>query len=414
MEIRPATPDETPAFMRAAIAAFHDEAHPDDVAMFASLFEPARSVAVFDGADIVATAAVYTRELTVPGAVMGIAAVTLVGVLATHRRRGLLTELMRRQLDDLRARGEPVAALWASESAIYGRYGYGLAARHASVSLRTAGARVSAGVPAASGRVRLLEPAAAVERIAPLYDRLRRDRVGHLDRTAGWWSRRVRDPEHRRDGRGPLHAAVHEDEDGAVDGYLLYAVKAAWGDGPDGQVFVRELMADGPAATAALWAYLLGLDLTRSITWDTAPSDEPLAQLVEGPQRAHVELGQNLWVRLVDVGAALAARAYAGPLDVVLEVEDPGCAWNAGRWRLRSDGAGAGDPGGLARAAGERTDAPADLALSAPALGAAYLGGTSLAALAGAGRVRELRAGAVEAAALAFRGGRDPWCPEVF
>src|SRR4051794_35493795 len=143
MDVRPIAPDEVPAFLRTVLAAFHEEEHAADLAHYGALVEPERSLAVFDAADMVATSAIYTRELTVPGGLVPAAAVTMVGVLASHRRRGLLTRMMRRQLDDVRAAGEPVAALWASEPAIYRRFGYGLAARHGEVSLRTAGVRLA-------------------------------------------------------------------------------------------------------------------------------------------------------------------------------------------------------------------------------------------------------------------------------
>ena len=401
------TADEAPAFLKTAEGAFHEDVHPDEAEMWDKLFEPERSLAAFEGGDIVATTAIFTRELTIPGAVVTAAGVTAVGVLPTHRRRGLLTALMRRQLDDVRAAGEPVAALWASEQAIYGRFGYGLAAAHATLTIRTAGTRVHPDLPAPAGRMVIESPADAVARIAPLYDRVRRERVGHLDRAGVWWERRVRDSERLRDGRNALRAAIHEAPDGEVDAYVLYAVKSGWQDGPDSTVFVRELLADGPEATAAAWSYMLGLDLTRTLEYWFAAPDLPLADLLSGPNRTRVELGQNLWIRLVDVPAALAARTYAAPVDVVLEVEDAFCPWNAGRYRLA-----AGAPGSAATC--EPSAAPADLALSAADLGAAYLGGTSLAALAGIGRVAELRPGALEAAATAFRGVRAPWCPEIF
>ncbi|MEA2384359.1 MAG: hypothetical protein QOH72_4330 [Solirubrobacteraceae bacterium] len=405
MQIRAVSAGDWPAFLRTTEAAFHEDVHRDDVEALAGLFEPERSLAAFDGPDLVGTTGVYTRELTVPGTVMRVAGVTLVGVLPTHRRQGVLTELMRRQLDDVRAAGESVAVLWASEAAIYGRYGYGLSARHAAVTVSTTGTRLAPEAPAPSGRMRLIEPGDAVERIAPLYDRVRRERIGHLDRAGEWWQRRVRDSERLRDGRSALRAAVHESDDGTADGYVLYAVKGGWDDGPDGRVFVRELIADGPAANAAMWAFLLGLDLTRTVEWPFAPPDEPLAEILAGPRLPRFVMGPNLWVRLVDVPAALAARRYAAPVDVVLEVDDAFCPWNTGRYRLAAvDG----------RAACERTDAPADITLSAADLGAAYLGGTKLAALQAAGRVRELRPGAVERASLAFGAAREPWCPEVF
>ena len=405
MDIRPVGADEWPAFLRTIDAAFNAEPHPDDVAAGGAVFEPARSLAAFDGDEIVGTAAIYSRELTVPGAVLPAAGVTLVGVLPTHRRRGLLTALMRRQLDDVRSAGESVAALWASEAAIYGRFGYGCAARHAGVTVHTTGARLAPEAPKPSGKMVLLAPSDAIDRIAPLYDRVRRERVGHLDRAGAWWTRRVRDAEHQREGRGALRAAVHESDDGTVDGYVLYGVKGGWEDGPDDVAYIRELLADGPTATAAMWDYLLRLDLVRTVEWQPAPPDEPLSEIVAAYRVPRFVVGPNLWIRLVDVAAALAARTYAAPVDMVFEVDDAVCPWNAGRYRLAAvDG----------RAACERTDAPADVALSAAALGAAYLGGTKLAALQTVGRVNELRPGAVERASIAFGSAREPWCPEGF
>jgi predicted acetyltransferase len=406
MEIRPVTADELEPFLHTSEGAFHEDVHPEDLELFAELFEPERSLAAFDGDAMVATTGIFTRELTIPGGVLRIPGVTLVGVLPTHRRRGLLTQLMRRQLDDIHAAGEPIAALWASEAAIYGRFGYGAAARHASVTLRTAGARLAHGVPAPDGRVVLVEPAASVDRIAPLYDRVRRERIGHLDRTGVWWKRRTRDSERFRNGYGALRAALHENADGAVDGYALYAVKSGWDDGPDGRVRIRELVVDGPGAASAMWAFLLGLDLVRAVEWEIAPPDLPIAELVTSPQLPRLALGPNLWIRLVDVPAALAARMYAAPVDVVLDVEDAFCPWNVGRYRLAADGDG--------RATCERTDEPPDVALSATELGAAYLGGTRLTTLRMTGRVRELTPGALDRASVAFGAAREPWCPEIF
>jgi predicted acetyltransferase len=407
MDLRPIDAGELASFAEAAEAAFHEAAPADYVTHMAETFEPERSLAVFDDGRPVATTAIYTRALTIPGATVPAACVSQVGVLPTHRRRGLLTRLMRRQLDDVRAGGrEALAVLWASEPAIYGRFGYGIAARSAEISLQTAGARLQPAVPAPEGRALLLDPAEAIGRIAPLYESVRRGRPGHLDRNDAWWRKRVHDPESRRRGAGPLRAAVHEAPDGAVDAYALYAVRVgAELDGPSGHVVVRELVADGPAGTAAIWSYLLGLDLTRHVTWQIAPADEPLAWLLEGPYRPRVSVLENLWVRIVDVAAALGARRYAAPLDVVLQLEDAFCPWNAGRWRLTVDDR-------FSRCA--RTDAPADLRLTAAELGAVYLGGPTFVTLAAAGRVEELRPGALESASAAFRAPREPWCPEIF
>jgi predicted acetyltransferase len=406
MQIRPVTADEVDPFMRAAEAAFHEDVHEEDLELFSELIEPERTLVAVDGDQMVATTGIFTRELTIPGGVISMPGVTLVGVQPTHRRRGLLTGLMRRQLDDIHAAGEPVAALWASENAIYGRFGYGVSAHHVALTLRTTGTRLAPGTPAPEGRVVLAKPADAVDRIAPLYDRVRRERPGHLDRTPIWWTRRTRDSERFRDGYNALRAAIHEDAGGAVDGYALYAVKSGWEDGPAGRARVRELVVDGPAAASAMWSYLLGLDLVRAIEWMPAPADIPLGELLTSPQQPVLKLGTNLWIRLVDIAAALPLRTYAAPVDVVFEVEDAFCPWNAGRYRLTADAGGRGTC--------ERTEDDPDIALTAADLGAAYLGGTRLTALAMTGRVRELRAGTLARASIAFGAAREPWCPEIF
>ena len=188
--------------------------------------------------------------------------------------------------------------------------------------------------------------------------------------------------------------------------YALYAVKQKWDeDGPAGEVAVLEALATTPEAENAIWSFLLGLDLTRRITWELAPSDHPLMHMVTNAGDVRMTDGYGLWVRLVDLPRALAERTYAEPFEVVLEVADDVCPWNAGRWALRWDGT---------TATCARTATPAGLELGAAELGAAYLGGTRLEVLARAGRVRELRPGALAAAGRAFAGDRAPWCLEIF
>jgi predicted acetyltransferase len=403
LELRPVGAADFPAYLATLRAAFHGSVLEDEGDLEQALFEPARSLAVFDGGAMVATAGVYSRELTVPGGPVPVAGVTFVGVRPTHRRRGLLTRLMRRQLADVHAAGrEAIAALWASEGRIYGRFGYAVASLAAELRVRTEGARLRTdpALPPATDPGDDRAPPAAV------YEAVRPERPGLLDRGAPWWDLRLYDPEARREGAGPLTVAVQPGEDGAPAGYALYAVKSAWRQGrPDGEVVVRELVARTPRAHAALWRHLLGLDLTTRVTWELAPPDEPLGLMLDDLTAVRSELGPGLWVRLVDVDRALAERAYAAPVDVVLEVRDEVCPWNAGRRRLA-----AGADGAVC----EPTTAPADLALGVDALGAAYLGGVTLSALAAAGRVEERRPGALAAASRAFRGDAEPWCPEIF
>jgi len=394
MELRPATREEFDDYSRAALSAFHQERTETDRRRFEPIDEPERSLAWFDRGRIVATSGAFTRELTVPGAVLACAAVTAVAVVPTHRRRGLLTGMMRRQLDDLRERGDAVAILWASEGTIYGRFGYGIGARAAQLVARRPAARLA---PTAAGEPLRAGPAAEhVEAMRATHDLVRPLRPGMLDRRGPWWNDRLFDPEGERRGAQPLQAVI------AGDGYALYAVQPDAGeDEPAGEVRIRELVAATPAAHARLWAFLVDQDLTRTITWSLAPVDEPLWLALTDPRAVRVTVSDSLWVRLVDVAAALRARGYASDPDVVIEVADGFCAWNAGRYRLAEGGC-------------ERTEAAADLALDVADLGAAYLGGTTLRSLAAAGRVRELTPGAVARASAAFRGEVEPWCPETF
>jgi predicted acetyltransferase len=395
MELRPAARDEMDDFGRAVMSAFHSELTDEDRRHYERIDEPERSLAWFDDGRIVAATGIYSRQVTVPGGVMPCAAVTAVGVVPTHRRRGLLTEMMRRQLEDVRAAGDPVAILWASEGGIYGRFGYGIAARIGRLTARRPLARLAA--PPPPGDPLRAGPAGDhVEAMRAVYERVRRERPGMLDRPGPWWDHRLYDPESERRGAQPLRAVL------VPDGYAIYAVRADRDeDGPSGEVAIRELVAATPAARALLWAFLLDQDLTQTISWALAPPDEPLWLMLTDPDAVRVGLSSALWARLVDVAAALGARTYASDPDVVLEVSDAFCPWNTGRYRLAGGGC-------------ERTEAEPDLALDASALGAAYLGGTTLRELAGAGRIVELHPGALARASAAFRGEVAPWCPEIF
>jgi predicted acetyltransferase len=395
MELRPATREEFDDFGRAVLSAFHRELTEEDSRHYERIDEPERSLAWFDDGRIVAGTSIYSRHVTVPGAVVPCAAVTAVGVVPTQRRRGLLTSMMRRQLEDVRAAGEPVAALWASEGAIYGRFGYGIAARTADLTARRPMARL-APPPAPGDPLRAGPAGDHVEHLRAVYERVRGERPGLLDRPGPWWDVRLYDPESRRKGAQPLQALV------VPDGYALYAVRADHdAEGHAGEVAIRELAATTAPARAQLWDFLLDQDLTRTVTWPLAPADEPLWLMLSDPHAVRVVLEASLWVRLVDVQGALNARRYAADPDVVLELSDAFCPWNAGRYRLAGGGC-------------EPTEAQPDLALDASALGAAYLGGTLLTELAAAGRVTELRPGALARASAALRADVAPWCPEMF
>jgi predicted acetyltransferase len=401
MEPEPLGAGEAPALLALVTAAFLKDLDEEEAALDARVVEPERALVFRDGGRIVAGTAAIARELTVPGGVLPFAAVTLVGVAPGHRRRGLLRQLMRRQLDDVHAAGEAVAALWASESAIYGRYGYGMATRAAELELRTRDARLRPDLERAGGTPEILLAAEARGRIAPVYDAVRQERPGMLARDDAWWDLQLFDPEHERDGAGRLRAVVLDGQ-----GYALYSYKEGWTvHGPDGQLRIRELVAATPAALAALWGFVLELDLVRRATWELAPEDDPLPHMVDNARAVSARSGEGMWLRLVDVPAALRGRAYSAPFEVVIEVADEVCPWNAGRYRVGWDGT---------RAECDETSATAHLELSVADLGAAYLGGTTLESLGRAGRVRERSPGALRAASVAFRGALEPWCPEIF
>jgi predicted acetyltransferase len=374
--------------------------------LWASLTETGRSIGVWDGDAVIGTASAFDFRLTVPGgASVPAAGVTMVSVAATHRRRGVLTSMMRRQLDDVRSWGRPLAVLTASEPAIYGRFGYGVGTYHVNARIDTTRVRLSVPPGTDGVRLRYAAPADVLDACEALYARRVPLRPGMVARAPGWERLMLLDPASERDGASPLQCVVAE-RDGEVVGYARFRVKPVWEPaGARGTVLLEDMEALDPAAHAAVWRFLFGIDLTSVIDARRRPVDEPWQFLVSDVRRCELLVRDSLHVRLVDVGAALEARAYQVPLDVVFEVEDSFCPWNAGRWRLTGDAKGASCA---------RTEDPADLALGVRELGSAYLGGVSLASLAGAGLVRELRDGALAEASVGFGSAVAPWLPHGF
>jgi predicted acetyltransferase len=365
-----------------------------------------RSIGVWDGDECVGTAGAFAFRMTVPGGVpVDAAGVTMVGVSATHRRRGVLTTMMRRQLDDVRSWGEPLAVLTASEPAIYGRFGYGVASFQTNAEIDTDRVRLSVPEGTDGVRVRYAAPADVLDACEAVYARLVPRRPGMIARTPGWERLGLLDPEAGRGGASPLQCVVAR-RDGEVTGYARFRVRPEWGPaGACGTVVVQDLAGLDPATEAALWRFLFGIDLTARVSVRGRPVDEAWQYQVSDLRRCEPRRRDALYVRLVDVGAALQARTYQAPVDVVFEVEDAFCPWNAGRWRLSGDAKGASC---------ERTSDAADLALTVRELGSAYLGGVTLSALAAAGRVRELRPGALTEASVGFASDVAPWLPHGF
>jgi predicted acetyltransferase len=400
--------DDADAFVRACEAAFGLVADDDDIAFYSNLFDPDYAIAVYDRGRIVATASANPFELTLPAAAdqafptITVPGVTAVGVQPTHRRRGLLTGMMRRQIRDYRERGLPLSILTASEGAIYGRFGYGLASSFQSVVLSTRPAVLRTDAPG-GGQIRLLDNDDARKVLPEVHEEGRRRRPGEISRLAPWWDRYFDDPEKDREGGGGQFHAVHESARGRPDGWVTYRYHSSWGHGlPAHRVDLRGLVGLDPVAHASLWRYLLELDLVGELTAAVLPVDEPLRWLLADPRQMRVtDAGDHLWVRLIDVPRALAARGYSADVELVLDVRDEGC------FRLET-----GPSSGSCRTA--RKGEKVDLTLGLGELGAIYLGGVRPSVLAAAGRVSQERAGALSRADAAFASPVAPYCSTDF
>ena len=373
----------------------------EDAERFARLLELDRTHAVWEGNLPVAGAGAFSFQMSVPGgATISVAGITIVGVLPTHRRRGLMTALMQAQLDDSRARGDVAGALWASEAAIYGRFGYGLASRVGSVRLPSE--RTAFAVPfAPQGTVRLVGLGEAASLFPPLYERAASQRAGMMSRSAAWWEiRRLADHPTQRQG-GPKQLALLE-LDGASAGYAIYRIARDWQGGfTKATLDVLEAVTPTPGATRELWRWLFDFDLTSEFAADRLPLDHPLHLLLAEPRRMGFRVQDGIWLRLIDIPAAMAVRSFAGDGEVVVELTDPLLPENAGRWRLGRGGA-------------ERVESRAEISLDIAGLGSVYLGGFSFADLVRGSRAVELVEGSVERADALFRTDAEPWCAEIF
>jgi predicted acetyltransferase len=364
------------------------------------------TLAAYEDGRIVATAGDWDMDLTLPGMTeVHAPGVTAVAVLPTHRRRGLLTALMRRQLDDFRGRGESVATLLAAESVIYGRFGYGWGTTSMAAELDRVHGVFRKDLTPNRGQLQLLDKSEAAKVLPDVFDQARRRQPGEVSRPDGWWQEFVRDPEWMRDGDSEFFHVVCRD--GADAGFASYRMKMNWDDNiPQYTLRVNQLIASSPAVRAALWRYCLDVDLVATINFENLPIQDPVRWMLRDPRRLRTTTVSDwLWVRLIDVGKALEARRYRTSDSLVVEVIDPFLPENDGRYQL--DG---GPDGARCR----RSTANPDLALTVAELGSAYLGGVALSSLATAGRVEELTPGAVARADLLFGSDALPWCATDF
>ncbi len=372
----------------------------------APIVEPERTLGAYDGEQIVGGGSIFSFDLTVPGGfAVPAAGITWIGIMPTHRRRGALRKLMTSMIEDARRRAEPLAVLWASEGSIYQRYGYGLSTLSSTIDLeRDRASFAFAAEP--SGSVRLISAPEAKEAFPPIYEANRATVPGFFSRSSTWWDVDIlNDFKWARRGFDRKFFALHE-HDGKPDAYAIYRARQDWANHvPGSELMVLEIMAVDGAALREMWRYILGVDLIKRITTRSGAPDEPLMLLVAEPRRVNLQVRDGLWLRILDVPAALQRRGYSADDSIVLDIQDDYLPDVGGTFRLTtSDG----------RGTVERTSDRGDLALTAADLGAVYLGGFTIDDLARIGRTRELTPGARMRADAMFHSAARAWCPQVF
>lgn len=409
LELREITDDEFPTFSRAVEGAFGHQPSDQEVEDWRALTDGDEPrFAVFDEGEMVATGGSFGFELTVPGGVaVPASGLTAVGVRATHRRRGILTQMMDRYLDEVAGRAQPLSILTASESVIYGRFGYGSAADLVTWKLPTEGTTMAVS-PCVEGRFRQLDKERARDVVPAVYDGALPHTPGAVSRRPAYWDHWFLDRDDWRDGASARFYVVHESATGEPDGYAAYRIKSSWGDHgvPASTLQAMQVVSADPEVEAALWEHLLAVDLVATIEGRARPAEDPLRWRLADPRRLRtISTRDHLWVRILDIAAALAARSYLVDDDLVFEVSDPFRPANSGRWRLAA---------GIGGATCTRTDDAADAALDIADLGAAYLGGVRPSTLARAGRIQELTPGALARLDLLLSWGRTPLCSTEF
>jgi predicted acetyltransferase len=401
VEIRTITEDELEECIRSLELSFSESMTAEDLAHERLVAEPERCHVAFEDGVMVGGALAAGFRVTVPGGgQVPAAGVTGVGVRPTHRRRGITTALMRAQLDSIHERGEPIAILFASEGGIYGRFGYGLSTFLGEIDLEVDRSAFVRGYRS-SGRVRLVNRDEALPLMRAVYDEAQRRRPGMIAVDDRWWDWMF----FEREKDDPTFYTVH-DTDGVADAYAAYRVKHEWPESiPKLQLSVRQLLATTPQAYGDIWRYLFDIDLIDRVQAWNRPVDEPLFLLMQEPRQLRFRTTDALRVRLVDVPAALQARGYEGEGRTVVQVTDAFCPWNEGRYALEVSA-------GAATCA--QTDGQADITCSAADLGATYLGGVTFRQLHRAGRVEELRPGALSVIDALFASDPAPWNPFIF
>jgi predicted acetyltransferase len=407
--VRNIEPDEYREYMRVCGIGFGDpDLTDDDFDDCTVIAEVDRNHVAVDGDAFVGTTGAYSFDLTVPGgATLPMAGVTDVGVLPTHRRRGVLTSLMLFQIDAIAERGDPIAGLTASEGGIYRRFGYGIATRHQTLEVETPRSTFLRSA-AAGGTLRMIDGKDTATTMGPAWDAHRTSTPGGLSRTPAWWELWARDRERWRNGGSRLFRVVHEDDRGMVDGYAAYRFKSGESSAGEAnnEVLVDELVGASPQVEAALWRHCLDIDLTIRLKAFTVRIDDPIKTRFADRRCALVTSERDmLWLRFIDVPRCLEARTYADDGGVTLGVVDDFRSSAGGTFRLEVD---------AGRATCAPTDGEPEVVLDTADLAAIYLGDETFARLRGAGLVAERADGAVARADSLFRTDALPYCLHGF
>ncbi|MBZ9598814.1 GNAT family N-acetyltransferase [Streptomyces yangpuensis] len=392
MDIREVPEADIDRALELAYLVFHDRPEKDARERHHALLARCDRIGAYDGDTLVGFMAAHDFRLSVPGADLPCPGLTFVCVAPTHRRRGVLTGLMARMMRRAADSGRPIAALWASEAAIYGRFGYGGATTGATVEIDST-RPLALRIDPDRRPLRLVDPEDAVDVIGPFHEAARAGRPGRPSRSPERWREEwLTEQDEEDEELSPPRIIVLGDPGEPVAGYVIYRTKPEDDGGAtrtQGLVRVAELEADTPAVAAALWEYVAALDLTGKVSAWGRPADDPLLHFAADRDQVRVTAQfPALWLRLVDVRAALTARSWAAPVELVLEVHDARLPDNAGRFRLKAGPHGA---------TYDHADGAADLALDVRELAACYLGGTRVADLVAAGLVQEHTPGAADA-----------------
>lgn len=400
--LRAITDDEVPTFRSVLAMGFGGDAADEGEARFRDLMPLERTVAAFDAGQLVSTLGDFPLALTVPGGrQLRMAGTTMVAVRATHRRRGILRAMMRQHLDNAVERSEPIAGLWASEPDIYGRFGFGQAAESHEIKLDARRTTVAEADETVS--FTMVSSDELSEVVAPFWRSQEMTRTGFIDREGARWDSIADDPASRREGKSALRHVVAR-RSGSVVGYLAYRQSGDWDDGvPNGTITVIDLVGADADAHRSLWHYATHIDLFPKVHFWNAPADDSVAVEASDPRAVRRLVTDTLYVRLLDLHAALTGRSYEADGEIVIDVADD-MNYAAEKVTLRvRDG----------EATVTRSDLPPDVSLDVRELSALYLGRLCANSYASIGRID----GSTESIRLLgqmFGTARAPWCPEMF